>query len=83
MDFLLLNTNYSLLAFQYERFYTYNIPFTVETGTNHLVGDDFKTAENSVNEILSGKKKDGAIPPLWDGKASMRIIEILVKEFTS
>jgi len=54
----------------------------VETGTNHLVGDDFRTAEITATEILSGYKKQGVIPPLWVGKASMRIIEILVTEFT-
>jgi UDP-N-acetylglucosamine 2-epimerase (non-hydrolysing) len=55
-------------------------PVTVEVGTNHLVGDDFIEAERVVNEILSGKKKKGKIPELWDGKASDRIIEILVKD---
>ena len=56
-------------------------PITVEIGTNHLVGDDFNEAERVVNEILSGKKKEGKIPELWDGKASERIIKILIKDF--
>ena len=53
-------------------------PITVEIGTIHLVGDDFVEAERVVNEILSGKKKKGKIPELWDGKASDRILEILI-----
>jgi hypothetical protein len=31
-----------------------------------------------VNEILSGKKKIGKIPDLWDGKAAERIVEVLL-----
>ena len=57
-------------------------PITVETGTNHLVGDDFRTTEITANEILSGHKKQGVIPPLWDGKASERIVEIIINSFT-
>jgi len=53
-------------------------PITVEIGTNHLVGDDFEEAERVVNEILSGKKKIGKIPDLWDGKAAERIVKIIV-----
>ena len=53
-------------------------PITVDIGTNHLVGDDFTEAERVVNEILTGKKKTGRIPDLWDGKAAERIVEILV-----
>lgn len=56
-------------------------PITVDIGTNHLVGDDFNKAERVVNEILSGKKKEGKNPELWDGKASERIINILMDEF--
>ena len=53
-------------------------PITVEIGTNHLVGDNFDEAERVVNEILSGKKKKGMIPDLWDGKAAERIVQIIV-----
>jgi len=56
-------------------------PVTLEIGTNHLVGDDFRTAEITANEILSGHKKQGVIPPLWDGKASERIVEIIINSF--
>ncbi|NNG27653.1 MAG: UDP-N-acetylglucosamine 2-epimerase (non-hydrolyzing) [Ignavibacteriaceae bacterium] len=53
-------------------------PVTVEIGTNHLVGDDFEKAEELAIEILNGKRKSGQIPELWDGKASNRIVDILV-----
>jgi hypothetical protein len=31
-------------------------------------------------EVINGKKKNGTIPPLWDGKAAERICNILVGE---
>lgn len=55
-------------------------PVTVEIGTNHLVGDDFLRAEITANEILAGKKKQGKIPELWDGKAAARIVEVLLRK---
>ena len=53
-------------------------PVTVEIGTNHLVGDDFEKAEQLAIEILNGNKKSGQIPELWDGKASDRIVDIII-----
>ncbi len=55
-------------------------PVTVEVGTNHLIGTNFKKAELAALEILSGKKKVGKIPELWDGKAAERIVEILIEK---
>lgn len=57
-------------------------PITVKVGTNHLVGEDFNKAEQVVDQILSGKKKQGSIPELWDGKAAERILGVLCKKFT-
>jgi len=54
-------------------------PVTVEVGTNHLIGTDFKKAEVAALEILSGKKKVGKIPELWDGKAAERIVKIIIE----
>ena len=52
-------------------------PITVDIGTNHLVGEDYKLAAQVALEILDGKKKQGKIPEKWDGKTAERIIEIL------
>lgn len=52
-------------------------PITVEIGTNHLVGDDYKTAESVSLDILNGNKKKGKIPEKWDGKTAERICEII------
>ncbi len=54
-------------------------PVTVTLGTNILL-QDMKPEEidGILTEILNGKIKDGAIPPLWDGRTAERIAEILL-----
>ena len=52
-------------------------PSTVEIGTNHLAGDNYKNAEQVSLEILNGKKKSGKIPEKWDGKTAERICKII------
>ena len=55
-------------------------PITVDLGTNFLMADlNPETVRVQMEEILSGKAKKGVIPPLWDGKASERVADILVK----
>lgn len=53
-------------------------PITVKVGTNMLVGQDIQRLVQETDNILNGKAKHGAIPPLWDGKASQRIADIIV-----
>lgn len=57
-------------------------PVTVRLGTNILVGDDYELVMRSVEDILAGRFKSGAIPPLWDGKTSERIVDILERLFS-
>ncbi len=52
-------------------------PVTSEIGTNHMIGTDFQKVVEAAKRILSGKKKEGKIPELWDGKAAERIAEII------
>ena len=54
-------------------------PITVDVGTNVLVGHDGLRLKSEVSKILAGKGKTGAIPPLWDGRASERIADVLEK----
>ncbi len=54
-------------------------PVTVEVGTNILVGQDVDQLKMEVSRILTGQVKNGSIPPLWDGKASERIVGIILK----
>jgi len=49
-------------------------PITITLGTNQLIGIDYQKIPKVVNTI---NLKKHTIPPLWDGKASERIAEIL------
>ncbi len=53
-------------------------PITISLGTNILVGSDTKKIIAESDRILDGKGKKGQIPPLWDGKASERIVKVLL-----
>ena len=52
-------------------------PVTVTMGTNVLVGQDPAKLKAEVRNVLDGRAKRGAVPPLWDGHASDRIAQIL------
>ena len=52
-------------------------PATVEAGTNVLVGRNIDRIRSEIARILSGDKKQGQVPPLWDGCAAQRIAEII------
>ena len=50
-------------------------PITITKGTNELV--DLENIEQKVNVVLSGKRKKGRVPLLWDGRAAERIANII------
>ena len=52
-------------------------PITVSCGTNVLVGHDLQRLRAELDNALDGHRKPHGIPPLWDGKASERIAEII------
>ncbi len=53
-------------------------PITVDLGTNFLMEDlNPQTVKLQMESIIKGNAKQGAIPPLWDGKTSERIANIL------
>ncbi len=52
-------------------------PETLRTGTNTLVGGSTEQIVTEVSRILAGRGKKGQIPELWDGKAAVRIVEVL------
>ena len=54
-------------------------PVTLREGTNILVGDKVARVPRLVRTILRGQARAGRIPALWDGKASKRIIRILLR----
>jgi UDP-N-acetylglucosamine 2-epimerase (non-hydrolysing) len=52
-------------------------PITVTHGTNVLIGRDWELLRKYFHAALSGECKQTQCPPLWDGKASERIAEII------
>jgi UDP-N-acetylglucosamine 2-epimerase (non-hydrolysing) len=52
-------------------------PVTVTVGTNVMIGRDMNLLGREVKAVLNGERKNGGIPPLWDGGASERIAQIL------
>lgn len=52
-------------------------PETVTMGTNELLGTNPDAIAPAMKTLLSGLWKKGSIPPLWDGRTSERIIEII------
>ncbi|MBS1921555.1 MAG: UDP-N-acetylglucosamine 2-epimerase (non-hydrolyzing) [Bacteroidetes bacterium] len=53
-------------------------PETVMIGTNELVGSDPDNLSKYLRKIIDGNWKLSAIPALWDGKTSDRIVEKLI-----
>jgi UDP-N-acetylglucosamine 2-epimerase (non-hydrolysing) len=56
-------------------------PVTVEQGTNILVGMDPDKIVAESENILAGRAKKGKVPPLWDGHAAHRILEVLESKY--
>jgi UDP-N-acetylglucosamine 2-epimerase (non-hydrolysing) len=54
-------------------------PVTVDVGTNYLAGTRPEAILEAARNILGGRGKKGAVPPLWDGKAAERISDVLLK----
>jgi UDP-N-acetylglucosamine 2-epimerase (non-hydrolysing) len=54
-------------------------PVTVSQGTNVLVGTNPSKIVAAADQILRGDGKKGRTPPLWDGHAAERIVEILLR----
>jgi len=54
-------------------------PVTISEGTNLLVGTDPAKIVAAARDVLAGKGKAGRIPPLWDGNAASRIVEVLLR----
>ncbi|PTX14990.1 UDP-N-acetylglucosamine 2-epimerase (non-hydrolysing) [Pontibacter mucosus] len=54
-------------------------PETVTIGTNELIGTNPSCLKPYLEKLLKGEWKKGGVPPLWDGKASERIVQKLVE----
>lgn len=58
-------------------------PETIDVGTNELVGTDPDALAPYLKKLSEGEWKVGAIPELWDGKTSERIVNILLSLFST
>lgn len=56
-------------------------PETVTVGTNELVGTDLANIPPALQRLAAGQWKQGRIPELWDGQASVRIVAQLERLF--
>ncbi|HET6266396.1 MAG TPA: UDP-N-acetylglucosamine 2-epimerase (non-hydrolyzing) [Acidobacteriota bacterium] len=52
-------------------------PVTISSGTNVLVGRDAEKIRSEVSHILNGYQRKGERPPLWDGKTSIRLVDVI------
>lgn len=52
-------------------------PSTIDIGSNVLVPLDAMVINTHIKAIFAGEFKEGEIPPLWDGKATQRIVNYL------
>jgi UDP-N-acetylglucosamine 2-epimerase (non-hydrolysing) len=55
-------------------------PSTLEFGTNRLAGTDPERIVQTAFQSLSEPMPLQRLPPLWDGHAARRIVEVLLKE---
>ncbi len=58
-------------------------PITVTSGTNQLVGTDAAKIFGAAQDVLAGNCKNSARPPLWDGSAAVRIVDIVEERFAA
>ncbi len=53
-------------------------PETITIGTNELIGTDPMAIKPAFEKLFNGDWKKGGIPPLWDGKTAVRIVDHLL-----
>ncbi|MBN1126151.1 MAG: UDP-N-acetylglucosamine 2-epimerase (non-hydrolyzing) [Sedimentisphaerales bacterium] len=57
-------------------------PVTAEIGSNQIVGSDPERILKAYNNVISGNIRKPQIPPLWDGKAAERIVQVIQKVYS-
>lgn len=54
-------------------------PVTITLGTNELIPYNEESIKSRIESIEKGKNRQGEIPPLWDGKATDRVVKIIAE----
>ncbi len=57
-------------------------PETITVGTNELIGTNPKAIRPALEKLFAGNWKKGAIPALWDGKTSERIVQNILNLYS-
>lgn len=52
-------------------------PITLTLGSSSLVGNDHERIVHVARQVLAGRRPKPTRPPLWDGHAAKRIVEVL------
>ncbi len=52
-------------------------PITIEQGTNRLVASTCQAITRAIHEAMLGGPSTGSVPPLWDGHAAKRIVQVM------
>lgn len=52
-------------------------PETITVSTNELIGTDPASLAPALARLMTGQWKKGRIPEKWDGKAAVRIVQLL------
>jgi UDP-N-acetylglucosamine 2-epimerase (non-hydrolysing) len=58
-------------------------PVTVEAGANRVVGNHPAGIRSAIFSVLNGNGDKIRIPELWDGKAAVRIVDVLMRLYAS
>ena len=54
-------------------------PATAEIGSSYIVGSNPQKILSVFNDVMTGRARSPQIPPLWDGHAAERIVDILIE----
>ncbi|NQW29283.1 MAG: UDP-N-acetylglucosamine 2-epimerase (non-hydrolyzing) [Ignavibacteria bacterium] len=57
-------------------------PSTIELGTNILVQPTEKGILAGIRESLAGRSRSASVPPLWDGNAADRIVDVVARHYS-
>ena len=55
-------------------------PVTVASGSNNIVGTNTEKIIKAYRQLMKSLANEYIVPPLWDGRAAQRILEILQKK---
>ena len=52
-------------------------PITLTMGSNRLISFDRPALQRAIEDITDGRAQRGEVPPLWDGHATERVLDVI------